>query len=93
MESYRLYRKKTGCCPTPLMHSHYKLKPDAAHAVITARSSASDAKKTGMVILVGNAARFTTSTDTIDSITNGRKNIFTPDIATTIKASGVIIQP
>lgn len=58
-----------------------------------ARSSATEAKNTGILTFVGSAARLTMRTDTIASMTIANRNKFTPDITTTMNASGVITQP
>ena len=49
--------------------------------------------KTGIVILVGNAARFVTSEAPIATIARTNKNMFVPAKRTAITVNGVMMQP
>jgi hypothetical protein len=69
------------------------LNPEAAQAAITEISMTSEMKNADMVYFVGRAARFTTKTETIPSITMESRKKLIPDITTTKKANGVITHP
>lgn len=69
------------------------LKPMATQLIMITRSNSTLKKKTGIVILVGIAARFTTSVTPIAPITNGQKIKWFPDMMTANMVKMVNTQP
>ena len=67
--------------------------PINTHEKIIAISTRVLSIKTGIVIFVGNAARFVTNDAPIDTIAIINKYIFVPARRTAITVKGVIIQP
>ena len=61
--------------------------------MITATSIIRLKKKTGIVIFVGNAARFVTNDMVIAAMTKAQRTILFPEIITKNKLRGVIMQP